>query len=99
VAERARATIPWLLVAGSVLFLVLVLYVTFGAYVPAKRRVARLEAELRQIYLREADLQTQLAQQEQRAALRERTLSAERDELARRLAELQTQLPTPTKSP
>lgn len=97
VADRARTTIPWLLVVGSVLLLVLVLYVTFGAYVPAKHRVARLEAELKQVYLREAELQTKLAEQEQRAVMRDKALSAERDELARRLAELQAQLPAAPK--
>ena len=78
---------------GSALLVVLVLYVLFGAYVPTKQRVARLEAELKQVYLREAELQTKLAQQEQRAALRESAVTAERDELARRLEELQSQLP------
>ncbi len=93
VADRVRAKIPWLLVAGSVIVVAVLLYVLFGAYLPAKQRVARLEAELKQVYLREAELQTKLALQEQRAALREKAITDERDELARRLDELQRQLP------
>ncbi len=92
-AARVRAKIPWLLVAGSALLVAVLLYVLFGAYLPAKQRVDRLEAELKQVYQREAELQTKLAAQEQRAALRERAVIAERDELARRLDELQRQLP------
>lgn len=70
-------------------------YVFFGALVPARQRVARLEAELKDIYAREAALQTKLAQQEQRYVLRERQMSAlvaEREALARRLDELQREL-------
>jgi hypothetical protein len=99
VADRARVTVPWLLVAGSAVLLVLVLYVTFGAYAPTKHRVARLEAELKEVYLREAELQTKLAQQKQQAAMRERALSAERDALARRLADLEAHHPPSNKSP
>lgn len=95
VSERVRRTIPWMLVAGSAILFVLVLYVIFGAYLPTKQRVALLEAELKQVYRREADLQTKLAQQDQRTGQREKALTAERDELARRLAELQSQLPAP----
>jgi len=85
VADRPRAPLPWLLVAASVLLLVIVLYLFFGAYLPAKQRVARLEAEL----------QTRLAQQEKTYALREQqatALNAERDALARRIEELERQL-------
>lgn len=92
VADRARVAIPWLLVAGSALLVVVILYVTFAAYFPAHKRLVRLEAELKQVYLREAALQTRLAQQEQEALLREKALSAERDALARRLEEAQRQL-------
>ena len=93
VNERARTTIPWMLVVGSAILFVLVLYVIFGAYLPTKQRVALLEAELKQLYRREAELQTKLAQIEQRTSGREKALTAERDELARRLGELQSQLP------
>ena len=98
VADRVRAKIPWLLVAGSTILVAVLLYVLFGAYLPAKERVARLEAELKQVYVREAELQTKLAQLEQRAALRENAVTAERDELARRLDELQRQLPAATRA-
>ena len=87
------AKVPWLLVAGSAILVAILLYVIFGAYLPEKERVAKLEAELKQVYLREAELQTKLALQEQRVALGERAAIAERDELARRLEELQSQLP------
>jgi hypothetical protein len=90
-----RAHIPWLLVAGSALLLALVLYVLFGAYMPTKRRVALLEAELKQVYQREAELQTKLVQQEQAAALREKALVTERDELVRRADDLQRQVAGP----
>jgi hypothetical protein len=90
-----RAHIPWLLVAGSALLLVLVLYVLFGVYMPTKRRVALLEAELKQVYQREAELQTKLVQQEQAATLREKALVTERDELVRRADDLQRQLAGP----
>jgi septal ring factor EnvC (AmiA/AmiB activator) len=95
VAEAPRASLPWLLVAASVLLLVIVLYLFFGAYLPAKQRLARLEAELQQVYAREADLQSQLDQQKKAQALRERqgsALSAERDGLARRIEELEKEL-------
>jgi len=71
---------------------VLVLYVLFVGYLPSKQRVAGLEAELKNLYKREAELQTRIAQQDQRYALRERQISAlttERDTLIRRLEELE----------
>jgi septal ring factor EnvC (AmiA/AmiB activator) len=95
VVDRPRARLPWLLVAASVLLLVIVLYMFFGAYLPAKQRVARLEAELKQVYGREAQLQTRLAQQEKMHALREQqgtALTAERDALARRIEEIEKEL-------
>lgn len=95
VADRPNARIPWFLVLASLILLVLVLYVLFVGYLPSKLRVAGLEAELKDLYKREAELQTRLAQQDQRYALRERQLSAltaERDTLIRRLEELEKQL-------
>jgi predicted nucleic acid-binding Zn-ribbon protein len=90
--DRSRARVPWLLVAGSAMLALLVFYVFFAAYLPAKQRIARLEAEIQEVYAREAALQTALAQQEQRGVLNERqtqALTAERDALARRLETLQ----------
>lgn len=94
-ADRSRPRLPWLVVAGSALLAFLFLYVLFAAYMPAKQRVARLEAELKEIYAREAALQTKAVQQEGRMALRDQQmteLAAERDALARRLEEAQRAL-------
>ena len=91
-ADRPNAKIPWFLVAASMVLLLLVLYVLFVGYLPAKQRVAGLEAELKDLYKRENDLQTRISQQDQRYALRERQISAlttERDTLIRRLEELE----------
>jgi septal ring factor EnvC (AmiA/AmiB activator) len=92
VADRPNARIPWFLVVASIVLLLLVLYVLFVGYLPSKQRVAGLEAELKDLYKREAELQTRIAQQDQRYALRERQISAlttERDTLIRRLEELE----------
>ena len=95
VADRPRAKLPWMLVAASVLLVVLVLYVLFAGYLPAKQKVAGLERELRDLYRREAEMQTKLAQQDQRYALRDRQLAAlqaERDALLKRLEDLEREL-------
>lgn len=89
VADRPNARIPWFLVAASVVLLLLVLYVLFVGYVPSKQRVAGLEAELKDLYKREAELQTRIAQQDQRYSLRERQFNSERDALMRRLEEVE----------
>ena len=93
--DAPRARLPWLLVAASVLLAVLLAYTLFGAYLPAKRRLASLERELKDVYAREAELQTKVAKSEQTYALREQQLiavSAERDALARRMEELEKEL-------
>ena len=102
--DRGRATVPWMLIAASVLFAALLFYLLFSAYLPTKQRMSRLEAELRTLYATEAQLQSKMAQQEQQHALRERqirALTAERDALARRIDELEKELeaarPAPTK--
>ena len=92
VPGRPTAKLPWLLVAASMLLVAVVLYVMFVGYLPAKQRTAGLEAELKDLYKREAELQTKLAQQDQRHALRERQNAAERDSLMRRLDDLERQL-------
>jgi hypothetical protein len=92
VPDRPTAKLPWLLVAASVLLVALNLYVLFVGYVPTKQHAAGLEAELKDLYKREAELQTKLAQQDQRHALRERQNAAERDSLMRRLDDLERQL-------
>jgi septal ring factor EnvC (AmiA/AmiB activator) len=97
VADRSGGSLSWILVAASVLFAVLLFYVMFVGYLPTKKRVTGLEAELRQLYQHEAELQTKLQTQEQQQAQRERqlaTLSAERDALAKRVEALERELAT-----
>jgi Tfp pilus assembly protein PilO len=91
VADRPGTKLSWTLVAASVLFAVLLLYVMFVGYLPAKRRMAGLELELKELYQHEAELQTKAQAQ----AVRERqlaTLSAERDALAKRVEALEREL-------
>jgi Tfp pilus assembly protein PilN len=98
VGDRPSTKIPWFLVAASAVLTLLVLYVLFVGYLPSKQRIASLEAELKDLYRREAELQTKLAQQDQRYAVRERQISAltlERDTLIRRLEELERLLGRP----
>jgi type II secretory pathway component PulM len=98
VTDRSRARLPWLVVAGSAILAFLFLYVLFAAYMPAKQRVARLEAELKEVYAREAALQTKAVQQEGRMALRDqqlKDLAAQRDALARQLEEARRTLSRP----
>jgi len=95
VSDGARPKFPWFLVVASALLAALLAYTLFAGYLPAKQRIARLERELKELYAREAELQTKLAQGEQRHALRERQLSAataERDAIARRLEDLEREL-------
>jgi type II secretory pathway component PulM len=95
VNDSPRARLPWVLVAASALLAVLLAYTLFGGYLPAKRRTVSLERELRDLYAREADLQTKAAQTEQRSGVREQQLlavTAERDALARRVEELEREL-------
>jgi septal ring factor EnvC (AmiA/AmiB activator) len=86
---------PWMIVAAAVLLLALLLYVMFGAWLPAKNRITRLESELKDVYAREAVLQTRMAQQEQRTTQRDQqmaTLRAEREALAKRIDDLEREL-------
>jgi len=95
VPDAPRATLPWFLVAASVLLAVILGYTLFAAYLPAKHRISRLERELKDLYAREAELQTKVAQNEQRGAIRDQqlaTATAERDAIARRLEDLERQL-------
>jgi len=95
VAERSGAKLSWMLVVASLLFLVLLLYVMFVGYLPAKQRMAGLERELRQLYQHEAELQLKLQAQEQGQTQRERqlaTLAAERAALAKRVEALEREL-------
>jgi len=95
VVDQPRPSLPWMLVAASVLLLAITLYLFFGAYLPAKQRLARLELELKQVYAREAQLETKLAQQDKLTAMRQQqaqALTTERDALAKRIEDLEKQL-------
>jgi len=73
----------------------ILVYTLLGAYIPAKRRAASLEKELRALYAQEAELHTKVAQNENRQTLRDQQLIAvtrERDALARKLQEVQREL-------
>ena len=90
-----RGRFPWVLVAASVILAALLAYTLFWGLVPARQRIASLEQELRTLYAREAQLQTRLAQIEQRGSGRDQAvaaLAAERDMLRGRLADLERQL-------
>ena len=94
-ADGPRQRLPWFLVIASLVLAALLGYTLFAGYLPAKQRIVRLERELKDLYAREAELQTRMAQGEQRHALRERqlqSLTTERDALARRIDELERQL-------
>ncbi len=93
-AEPRRKT-PWLVVVAALLLAGLLAYTLFAGWLPAKQRMTRLEAEMKEVYAREAALQTKLAQQEQRSAQREQQLNAlraERDALTRRVEDLEREL-------
>jgi septal ring factor EnvC (AmiA/AmiB activator) len=95
VNDVRRARLPWALVAASILLAVILVYTLLAAYLPAKRRVANLEKELRGLYMQEAELHTRVAQNENRQSLRDQQLIAvtrERDALARRLQELEREI-------
>ncbi len=82
---------PWLLIVGGSFLAVLLAYSLFAGWVPARRQAERLRHELQDLYRREAQLESRLALFTQRAAVREQQLQAlraERDGLARRVAEL-----------
>ena len=95
VADRPRLNLPWMLVASSALLLVIVLYLLFGAYLPTKKRITRLEEELKDVYAREAQLQTRVAKDAEKNSQREQQLAAftaERDALGKRVEQLEREL-------
>jgi septal ring factor EnvC (AmiA/AmiB activator) len=88
---------PWLLIVGGLLLAVLLAYTLFAGWLPARHQGRRLQRELEALYRREAELEARLAQLTQRAAAREQQLQAlraERDGLARRVADLERELST-----
>lgn len=68
--------VPWLLVVGSAMLAVLLAYVLFAGYVPAKRHITSLEAELKEVYAREAALQKRVAELEDLLAQRDKQIAA-----------------------
>lgn len=91
----APARQPWLLVAAALVLASMLAWVLFGAYIPSRQRMARLEAEILEVYQKEADLQTRFAQALQRSVLLERqitALTAEREGLLQRTRELEQEL-------
>ncbi len=86
---------PWLLIGASLVLAALLAYVLFGAYIPSRQHMAGLEREIKEVYQKEVELQTQLAQALQRQTMLQQqvtALTAERDALARRAEELDQQL-------
>jgi hypothetical protein len=80
--------LPWLLVFASLALAVLLGYTLFVGYLPAKQRIAGLERELKEVYTREADLDTRHAQRERQL----QAVTAERDALAQRVEQLEREL-------
>jgi hypothetical protein len=90
---------PWLLIAAALVLAALLTYVVLGAYLPSRQRMARLEAEIRDAYQKEAQAQTDLAQALQREATLQQqinALTAERDALLKRARDLE---PPPARRP
>lgn len=87
-ADATKRRLPWLLVIASLLLAVLLGYTLFVGYLPAKQRIAGLERELKDVYAREADLDTRQAQRERQL----QALAAERDALVQRMVELERDL-------
>lgn len=86
--DASTPRLPWLLVAASLMLAVLLGYTLLALYAPAKQRIAGLERELRDVYAREAELDTRHAQREREL----QAAAAERDALARRVEELEREL-------
>src|SRR2546430_17738101 len=83
---------PWMLIAAALVLLSMLAYVLVGAYLPSRQRMAGLEIELKDLYQKEAELQTQLAQALQKSTMLQQqvgALAAERDALLRRTRELE----------
>jgi Tfp pilus assembly protein PilN len=88
VADATKGRLPWLLVIASLVLAALLGYTLFVGYLPAKQRIVGLERELKDVYTREADLDTRQAQRERQL----QAVMAERDALAQRVVELERDL-------
>ena len=86
--DATKLRLPWLLVIGSLALAALLGYTLFLGYLPAKQRIVGLERELKEVYAREADVDTRHAQRDRQL----QELTAERDRLAQRVAELERDL-------
>ena len=87
-ADATKGRLPWLLVIASLVLAVLLGYTLFVGYLPAKQRIVGLERELKDVYTREADLDTRQAQRDRQL----QAVMAERDALAQRVVELERDL-------
>jgi hypothetical protein len=88
VADVAKPRLPWLLVVASLVLAALLGYTLFVLYAPSKQRIAGLERELKDVYAREAELDSRQAQREREL----KGARAERDALARRVEQLEREL-------
>jgi Tfp pilus assembly protein PilN len=88
VSETSTPRLPWLLVVASLVLAALLGYTLFVLYAPAKQRIAGLERELKDVYAREAELDTRQAQRERDL----KAATAEREALARRVEQLEREL-------
>ena len=86
--DATKLRLPWLLVIASLALAALLGYTLFLGYLPAKQRIVGLERELKEVYAREADMDTRHAQRDRQL----QALMAERDALAQRLAELEREV-------
>ena len=77
-----------MLVFASLVLAALLGYTLFVGYLPAKQRITGLERELKEVYTREADLDTRQAQRERQL----QAVTAERDALAQRVEQLEREL-------
>ncbi len=91
----APPRLPRLAILAGLALGLLVLLVLVTGYVSAQRHIAGLEAELRGLYAREADLQSTIERQEQRI----KALTTERDTLRHRLAAQRRKAPPLRKAP
>ena len=87
-ADATKRRLPWLLVFASLVLAALLGYTLFVGYLPAKQRITALERELKEVYTREADLDTRQAQRERQL----QAVIAEREALAQRIDQLEREL-------
>jgi Tfp pilus assembly protein PilN len=88
VGDATKRRLPWLLVIASLALAALLGYTLFAGYLPAKQRIVGLERELKDVYAREADVDTRQAQRERQL----QAVTAECDALVQRVVELERDL-------